>query len=177
MSMVWREPVHPVRLVAWPSAVALSGVQAELWSDGRDAPFLSTRRFLRSFGRFGWCRAAGACTRRKSRPGITTRRLPRGFGGSARMPRPSPRSSPKTWSSRRWRSSSSGPSSAKRGPSTAGPTGPAAQEQGERWGCLSQNRASRLVVAWASGPREAPLAEAVVRQTRQRTKGRAGGLT
>jgi len=31
-----------------------------------------------------------------------------------------------------------------------------------------------LVVAWASGPREAPLAEAVVRQTRQRTKGRAG---
>lgn len=29
-------------------------------------------------------------------------------------------------------------------------------------------------MAWASGPREAPLAEAVVRQTRQRTKGRAG---
>lgn len=29
-------------------------------------------------------------------------------------------------------------------------------------------------MAWATGPRAAPLAEAVVRQTRQRTKGRAG---
>jgi IS1 family transposase len=39
---------------------------------------------------------------------------------------------------------------------------------------MSQDRTSRFVVAWASGPREETLAEAVVQQTRQRTKGQAG---
>jgi IS1 family transposase len=45
---------------------------------------------------------------------------------------------------------------------------------GPRWGCLSQDRASRFIVAWASGPREAALAEAVVQTTRRRTAGQAG---
>lgn len=36
------------------------------------------------------------------------------------------------------------------------------------------DRASRFVVAWASGPRDARLAEVVVRQTRERTAERAG---
>jgi IS1 family transposase len=47
-------------------------------------------------------------------------------------------------------------------------------EGGERWGCLSQDRASRFVVAWAAGPRTAALAEAVVGRTRARTAGQAG---
>lgn len=45
---------------------------------------------------------------------------------------------------------------------------------GERWGCLSQDRASRFVVAWAAGPRTAALARAVVRRTRERTAEQAG---
>jgi IS1 family transposase len=39
---------------------------------------------------------------------------------------------------------------------------------------MSQDRPSRFVVAWASGPREAPLAETVVRTTRRRTKDQVG---
>lgn len=39
---------------------------------------------------------------------------------------------------------------------------------------MSVDRASRFVVAWASGPREATLAETVVATTRQRTAGRVG---
>jgi hypothetical protein len=39
---------------------------------------------------------------------------------------------------------------------------------------LSQDRASRFVVAWASGPREETLAKEVVATTRQRTKGQVG---
>lgn len=45
---------------------------------------------------------------------------------------------------------------------------------GERWGCLSQDRPSRFVVAWAAGMRETALAEVVVRATRQRTAGQTG---
>ncbi len=47
----------------------------------------------------------------------------------------------------------------------------AAIGDGERWGGLSQDRATRFVVAWAGGPRENELAETVVQATRQRTKG------
>jgi hypothetical protein len=39
---------------------------------------------------------------------------------------------------------------------------------------LSQDRASRFVVAWAGGPREKTLAREVVTATRRRTKGRVG---
>ncbi|MGH2583524.1 MAG: hypothetical protein ACRDJE_01275 [Dehalococcoidia bacterium] len=39
---------------------------------------------------------------------------------------------------------------------------------------MSIDRPSRLVVAWAAGPREMALAEAVVQATRQRTAGQAG---
>jgi hypothetical protein len=39
---------------------------------------------------------------------------------------------------------------------------------------VSQDRASRFVVAWASGPREETLARTVVATTRQRTKGHVG---
>jgi hypothetical protein len=39
---------------------------------------------------------------------------------------------------------------------------------------LSQDRASRFVVAWAAGPRTADLADAVVTATRARTAGQAG---
>jgi hypothetical protein len=39
---------------------------------------------------------------------------------------------------------------------------------------MSIDRASRFVVAWASGPREATLAETVVAATRQRTAGQVG---
>ena len=45
---------------------------------------------------------------------------------------------------------------------------------GERWGCLSQDRASRFVVAWTRGPREETLAQTVVTTTQQRTKGHVG---
>ena len=47
-------------------------------------------------------------------------------------------------------------------------------EVGPRWGCLSQDRASRFVVAWAFGPTEDELAPEVVRLTRQRTHAQAG---
>jgi IS1 family transposase len=46
--------------------------------------------------------------------------------------------------------------------------------EGEWWGCFSIDRASRFIVAWTSGPREARLAQTVVRQTRERTAGGAG---
>jgi hypothetical protein len=39
---------------------------------------------------------------------------------------------------------------------------------------LSQDRATRFVVAWAGGPRENELSETVVQATRQRTKGQVG---
>ena len=39
---------------------------------------------------------------------------------------------------------------------------------------MSIDRPSRFVVAWASGPRTAALAERVVRSTRARTAGQAG---
>jgi IS1 family transposase len=39
---------------------------------------------------------------------------------------------------------------------------------------LSQDRVSRFVVAWTSGPREETLAETVVATTRRRTKGHVG---
>lgn len=39
---------------------------------------------------------------------------------------------------------------------------------------MSQDRASRFVVAWASGPREETLARTVVATTRQRTRGHVG---
>jgi hypothetical protein len=45
---------------------------------------------------------------------------------------------------------------------------------GPRWGCLSLDRKSRFVVAWASAASEEQAAPAVVRQTRERTAGRAG---
>jgi IS1 family transposase len=45
---------------------------------------------------------------------------------------------------------------------------------GERWGCFTIDRTSRFIVAWASGARDAALAQAVVRSTRARTAGRAG---
>ncbi len=45
---------------------------------------------------------------------------------------------------------------------------------GERWGCMSIERPSRFVVAWAAGPRTAALAERVVQTTRARTAGHAG---
>jgi IS1 family transposase len=47
-------------------------------------------------------------------------------------------------------------------------------EGGERWGCFSIDRPSRFIVAWTSGPRDERLAHSVVRQTRERTAGRAG---
>jgi hypothetical protein len=39
---------------------------------------------------------------------------------------------------------------------------------------MSVDRASRFVVAWASGPREETLAETVVATTRQRMAGQVG---
>ena len=44
---------------------------------------------------------------------------------------------------------------------------------GERWGCLVIDRASRFVVAHASGPRDEALAERAVRQTQVRSAGQA----
>jgi IS1 family transposase len=46
--------------------------------------------------------------------------------------------------------------------------------RGQRWGCMSVDRPSRFVVAWAAGPRTAALAEAVVQTTRRRTVAQAG---
>ena len=44
---------------------------------------------------------------------------------------------------------------------------------GERWGCLVIDRASRFVVAHASGPRQETLAARVFAQTKQRSAGQA----
>lgn len=49
-----------------------------------------------------------------------------------------------------------------------------APADGERWGCLSQDRPTRFVISWSAGPRVAALAEQVVSQTRQRTRAQAG---
>ncbi len=49
-----------------------------------------------------------------------------------------------------------------------------AADGGSRWGCLSQDRKSRFVVAWNFGGSEEQAAPEVVRQTRERTAGRAG---
>jgi IS1 family transposase len=42
-------------------------------------------------------------------------------------------------------------------------------DEGERWGCLVQDRASRFVVAWATGPLSEALIEQAVTTTVQRT--------
>lgn len=49
-----------------------------------------------------------------------------------------------------------------------------AVEGGSRWGCLSQDRKSRFVVAWDSAGSEEAAAPEVVRKTRERTARRAG---
>lgn len=45
---------------------------------------------------------------------------------------------------------------------------------GPRWGCLSQDRPTRFIVAWGFGPDEDRVAPQVVHQTRERTAGRGG---
>jgi hypothetical protein len=45
---------------------------------------------------------------------------------------------------------------------------------GPRWGCLSQDRATRFVVTWGFGSSEDEVAPKVVAQTRQRTSGGRG---
>jgi hypothetical protein len=45
---------------------------------------------------------------------------------------------------------------------------------GARWGCLSLDRPTRFVIAWASGPSEERAAPAVVATTRHRTAGERG---
>jgi hypothetical protein len=45
---------------------------------------------------------------------------------------------------------------------------------GPRWGCVSQDRESRFVVAWNAGASEEAAAPEVVRQTRDRTAQRRG---
>lgn len=45
---------------------------------------------------------------------------------------------------------------------------------GPRWGCLTMDRPTRFVVAWAFAPSEDEAAPAVVRRTRERTEGRRG---
>ena len=52
--------------------------------------------------------------------------------------------------------------------------GAAAPEQGPRWGTLSQERASRFVVAWGFGATEEASAPKAVVQTRARTRDRRG---
>src|SRR3989454_9124416 len=42
-------------------------------------------------------------------------------------------------------------------------------DEGERWGCLVQDRDSRFVVAWATGPLSEDLIEQAVTTTVQRT--------
>ena len=42
-------------------------------------------------------------------------------------------------------------------------------DEGERWGCLVQDRDSRLVVAWATGPLSETLIEQAVTTTVERT--------
>lgn len=44
----------------------------------------------------------------------------------------------------------------------------AAAADGARWGCVSVDRASRCIIAWAAGPRTPALAEQVVATTQQR---------
>lgn len=46
--------------------------------------------------------------------------------------------------------------------------------EGPRWGCLSEARTSRFVVAWNFGASEEAAAPRVVEQTRQRTRKRRG---
>jgi hypothetical protein len=45
---------------------------------------------------------------------------------------------------------------------------------GPRWGCLTQDRPTRFIVAWSFGPSEDEAAPAAVAGTRERTAGRAG---
>ena len=45
---------------------------------------------------------------------------------------------------------------------------------GPRWGCLSQDRPSRFVIAWEAAKSEEEAAPSVLQQTRQRTKGQVG---
>lgn len=45
---------------------------------------------------------------------------------------------------------------------------------GARWGCLSQERPTRFIVAWGFGENEDDAAPPVVRKTRARTRGQAG---
>ena len=45
---------------------------------------------------------------------------------------------------------------------------------GARWGCLSQDRKRRFVIAWAAAPTEEEAAPVVVETTRKRTKGEVG---
>ena len=45
---------------------------------------------------------------------------------------------------------------------------------GPRWGCLTQDRPTRFIVAWSFGPSEDIAASQAVHYTRLRTKGRAG---
>jgi IS1 family transposase len=52
--------------------------------------------------------------------------------------------------------------------------GPAPSPEGECWGAFTIDRPSRFIVAWAAGRRDADLAYRLVRQTRERTAGRAG---
>jgi IS1 family transposase len=52
-------------------------------------------------------------------------------------------------------------------------TDAAAAGVGQRWGCLVIDRASRFVVAHASGPREEELAARVFAQTKQRSRAQA----
>jgi len=60
-------------------------------------------------------------------------------------------------------------------PAPAGQASQASQasQAGPRWGCLVIDRASRFVVAHASGPREEELAARVFAQTKQRSAGQA----
>jgi hypothetical protein len=45
---------------------------------------------------------------------------------------------------------------------------------GQRWGCLSQDRGSRFVIAWAAASTEEAAAPPVIHATRQRTNGQIG---
>jgi hypothetical protein len=45
---------------------------------------------------------------------------------------------------------------------------------GERWGCLTQDRTSRFVIAWSAASTEEEAAPGVIQATRQRTKGQVG---
>jgi hypothetical protein len=45
---------------------------------------------------------------------------------------------------------------------------------GQRWGCLSQDRKSRFVIAWAAAPSEEAAAPVVIARTRNRTHAQMG---